>query len=144
MKSNDKKFNQDKEKKQLWKDIELIYRNSVKSIQSILKKKKSYHFYEDKDGWDETPQPITGCVREEMTPEEIIVWMYENDVNPRNIKSPYIYSDKDIESFKKNRNLLKIEDYKNSIKFYKEQIKKYEKRIEDFKSELAETNGECK
>ena len=124
MKSNAKQRNPDKEKKQLWKEIELIYRKSVNSIWSILKKKKVYHFYEEKDGWDDNPQPITGCVREEMTPEEIIVWMYENDVNPRNMKSPYIYTDDEISSFKENRNMMKIEDCKRSIEFCKEQIKK--------------------
>ena len=135
MKNNAKQRNPDKEKKQLWKEIELIYRKSVNSIWSILKNKKVYHFYEDKDGWDDNPQPITGCVREEMTPEEIIVWMYENDVNPRNTKSPDIYTDYEISSFKENRNMMKIEDCKRSIEFYKEQIKKNEGRIKDLQRE---------
>lgn len=136
MKSNAKQRNLDKEKKKLWKEFERIYRKSVSSAKSLLKKAKVFHFFEEKDGWDDTPQPISGHVCDEMTPEEIFVWMYENAVNPRNIRSPYIYSDEEIESFRKNRNLLKIEDWKKSIEFYKEQIKKYEKRICDVEREI--------
>lgn len=125
-------------KKKLWNELEKIYRKSVKSATSLIKKAKICHFYEEKDGWDDSPQPITGHVVEEMTPEEIFVWMYENDVNPRNMRSPYIYTDDEIESFKKNRGLLKIEDYKRSIEFCKEQIKKYEGRIKDLLKDVSE------
>ena len=144
MKSNAKQRNIEKTKKNIWKKLEGFYRGSIKSAGSLLKQMKVYHFYEDKDGWDDNPLPISGRVNEEMTPEEIFVWMYKNDVNPRNMKTPYIYTDEEIKSFKKNRSLLKIEDCKRSIEFYKEQIKKYEDRIEDLQSMVAKDNGDDK
>lgn len=138
MKSNAKQRKQDREKRELWKNIELVYRNAKKAIASLLKKNKRYHLYEDKDGWDNSVQPISGHVNEEMVPGEIIAWMYENDVNPRSIKSPYIYSDDEIGYYRKNRDLLKIEDWKKSIEFYKEQIRKYKKRISDAEMKSGE------
>jgi hypothetical protein len=128
-------------KKSIWNELEAVYRNSVAEINKILKKNKNFHFFETKDGWDDSTQPISGITYEEMTPEEIIVWMYENEVSPRSVKSPYIYTDREIRLYRENRDLAKIEDWKNSIEFCKEQIRKYENRISEVRKNTREGKG---
>jgi len=125
------KDNTKQRKNRIYNEIVKIYTSAVKQTFSILKDNPDIHFFEEKDGWDNTPEPFTGHQREPMEVEELFIWMCENSISPRSIKSPYIYTDDEIMSFRKNCALAKIGDWKKSIEFYKKEIKKYENKIND-------------
>lgn len=118
-------------KDRIYKELVKIYSSAIKKASSILKDNGDIKFFECKDGWDDTPEPFTGNQKEPMTVDEIFVWMYENSVSPRSIQSPYIYTDEEIKSFKKNRALANVEEWMRSIDFYKKKIEKYESKIRD-------------
>lgn len=118
-------------KNRIYKELVKIYSSAVKQASSIFKKNPDVHFFEEKDGWDNTPEPFTGHQKTPMEVEELFIWMCENSISPRSIQSPYIYTDAEIKNFKENHALAKVEDWKKSIEFYKKEIKKYENRIKD-------------
>lgn len=130
-------------KNQIRNQILTIYKNAVDGVSNVLSGNIDVHFYETENGWDKTPDKIPGFVNVELSPEEILNWMYENNATARKIDEVlYVYTDDEIKSFNDNRIQYVIDSWKKSIGMHEKTIALYRRKIANAESKLREASNE--
>ena len=125
-------------KESAFQEILNAYLGAVADVASVLDRYRDVHFYCEKDGWDDSLDPHTNYVNQPMEAADLLDWMYKNVCNGKCDIRPYMWTDDELKLYRNNRDLAKVDDWKQTIECYRKQIEKYERKIEE-----ATKNAAC-